>query len=180
MGILGVAGVIGLVGLAIRLFTWWYKPEHVRGWFKRKTTRESPPPEHDHEVTPSIDPYRSSSPSGRVDDDVVTARLTADLGGMSGPSAPRMIIRYDVPQYVAKGYEIVHLDDGREIVWTGQVSNRSIQECVLMARMPISRKSPPPPGYVRCTNCGTDHHRGNFGPGEQICSACGQAFRVWA
>jgi len=124
------------------------------------------------------EPYRSSSV--RVDENPVTARLAANIGGISGPSLPRMVIRYEVPKYEGTGWEIVQLDDGRECLWTGKVSDGSIQECVLMAKKPLVRQPPPAVGYRRCYYCGKDNQVATVSNSDLVCGFCGQVSRHMA
>lgn len=178
MEILGI--ILGASAIFVTVFVWWYKPEHVKSWFRNKSTHPvEPSPESlipPAAVQPPVqckpEPYRSRSV--RVDEDPVTAGLAADLGGISGPSLPRMVVRYDVPQYEGTGWEIIRFSDGRECVWTGKVSDGNIQECVLMAKKPILRQPPPAVGFRRCYYCGKDSQVPSVPNSDLSCGFCGQ------
>lgn len=77
-------------------------------------------------------------------EDPVTVTLFSGEGGVD--RLPRCIIRYEVPKYKADGFKIVRIAFrreflfGQECVWIGQVSNGSVQECVLMAKPKTKNK----------------------------------------
>ena len=66
--------------------------------------------------------------------------LAKIFGTDDSPRRPQFIIRYMIPKYEHDGFKIVRLAFGREfrfgreIVWTGKVSDGSIKETVLMAK----------------------------------------------
>ena len=72
--------------------------------------------------------------TNELNSDPVTHSILQQLGGLSGPRLPRLVIRYMVPQYESNGFEIVRTDDGEECVFVGKVSDGTIQEQVLMAK----------------------------------------------
>jgi hypothetical protein len=106
-----------LIGsLVVPFLFWLFKPDWLRKLFGLEPK----------------DPYLMVNRD--PDKDPITAPIVEALGGMTGPKQPTMVIRYMIPEYRGKGFEIVLTKDGRECVFTGKVSDGSIQETVLMAR----------------------------------------------
>jgi hypothetical protein len=79
-------------------------------------------------------PYRMVSANVQED------RITAAIFGPTSQRCARVILRYMLPQHNADGFKVVRIRGrrearfGRECVWTGTVSDGSVQECVLVAR----------------------------------------------
>jgi hypothetical protein len=106
-----------LIGSVVSPFLFWlFKPDWLRKFFGLEPK----------------DPYRMTDRDPSKDP--ITAPIVETLGGMGGPRLPIMVARYMIPEYQGKGFEIVPTKDGRECVFTGKVSDGSIQEMVLMAR----------------------------------------------
>jgi len=113
--IIGLA--IGALGLVISAMALAFQ----RGWL--------PPKYHMADSHPLEDP--------------VTAKIFGPASVFDhSPRKARVVPRYLVPKYRADGFKPVRVAFGREfrfgrqVVWTGKVSDGSIQECPLMARPP--------------------------------------------
>ena len=174
--------LVATAGLLVALFVWWFRPESLKIWFRKTIARLLG---RDSEISRATRPGATAIPpavqvapppyqsrSVRTDGDPVTAGIAADLGGIDGPCEPRMIIRYMVPEYEGKGYEVVRLEDGRECIWTGKVSDGSLRECVLMGKKPLIFRPPPAEGYTRCVHCGHDNHIVVAAKADLMCEKC--------
>lgn len=179
--------MLAALAILVALFTWWFTPESVKSWAYWPEARIAlgsvlvvllvwqaiQRAKSWFSTKEVLAPKPYSSRSVRTDEDPMTAQLAASIGGISGPSLPRMILRRDVPAQEAVGWDILRLDDGRECVWTGPVSDRSIQDCVLMAKKPINRNGPVPLGFTRCFHCGFDNPVAMRPRTDLSCSHCG-------
>ena len=114
-----------VAGIVVPLLLWFYTPQQLRDWLRRKLLRTAL-------QAGQSEPYRMKS--SRPEEDSLTAVLVNTMGGLDGPCKPRMVIRYMVPEYEGNGFVVIRSEDGRECVWTGKVSDGTIQECVLMAK----------------------------------------------